>query len=75
MDEFEDCEIDPLTTEEKLISAHEEALELPPWEITKIAQRAMSHLPEDFDVEQIDAVFDVVYEAISESIERLRTQI
>lgn len=72
---LEEYEIDPLSMEEKLVLAHSGAVELAPWEITEIAQAAMSNLSQDLEVEQVDAVFDVIYDAISEAMERVRTQI
>ena len=71
----EDYEIDPLTTEEKLVLAHEAPIELAPWEITEVVQGAMADLPPDFDVEEIDLIFDVIYEAVSNALERVRYQI
>lgn len=71
---FKDYDLDPLTTEEKLVTAHEQPFELEPWEITKIVQRAMSQLPVDTDVEQVDVLFDIIYEAISGALEQARTR-
>ncbi len=72
---LEAYELDPLTTEEKLVLAHEGPIELPPWEITQIVQGAMSGLSENLELEQIDIVFDVIYDAVSEALERVRSQI
>ena len=72
---LEDYEIDPLSMEEKLMLAHEGPVELAPWEITEIVQTALSNLSQELEVEQVDLVFDVVYEAISEALGRVRTQI
>ena len=72
---LEDYEIDPLSTEEKLLMAHEAPIELAPWEMQEIVQEAMAELPNELNVEQVDVVFDVIYDAISEALERVRTQI
>ncbi len=72
---LEDYEIDPLSMEEKLILAHEGPVELAPWEITEIVQAALSNLSQELEVEQVDLVFDVIYEAISEALGRVRVQI
>jgi len=50
-------------------------VELAPWEITEIVQTAMANLPSDLGIEQIDMVFDVIYDAVSEALETVRTQI
>ena len=72
---IEEYEIDPLSMEEKLVLAHEGPVELAPWEITEVVQTAMANLSQDLEVEQVDLVFDVIYDAISEALERVRTQI
>ncbi len=72
---LEDYEIDPLSMEEKIMLAHEGPVELAPWEITEIVQTALSNLSQELEVEQVDLVFDVVYEAISEALGRVRVQI
>ena len=72
---LEDYEIAPLSTEEKLVLAHEGPVELAPWEITEIVQDAMANLPQELNVEQVDLVFDVIYDAVSEALEHVRTQI
>ncbi len=72
---LEDYEIDPLSMEEKLMLAHEGPVELAPWEITEIVQTALSSLSQELEVEQVDLVFDVIYEAISEALGRVRVQI
>ncbi len=72
---LEDYEIDPLSMEEKIILAHAGPVELAPWEITEIVQTAMANLPSDLGIEQIDMVFDVIYDAVSEALETVRTQI
>ena len=53
---FDDYDIDPLSTEEKIVLAHEQTFELEPWEITEVVQNAMSLLPQDLDVEHVDTI-------------------
>lgn len=72
---LEDYDLDPLSTEDKLVSAHEGPIELAPWEITEIVEDAMSNLPRDFDVEQTDIIFDVIYDAVTEALNHRRVQI
>ena len=72
---LEDYDIDPLTMEEKLILAHAGPVELPSWEITEIVQAAIAELSKDLEIEQVDVVFDVIYDAISEVLERVKVQI
>ena len=71
---FDDYDIDPLSMEEKIVLAHEQTFELEPWEITEVVQRAMNQLPQDLDVEDMDVFFDVIYDAVSEALERARTR-
>ncbi len=72
---LEDYEIDPLSMEEKIVLAHEGPVELAPWEITEIVQQAMSNLSQDLEVEQVDHVFDVIYDAVSDALDRVRMDI
>jgi hypothetical protein len=69
---LDDYDIDPLSTEDKIILAHERPFELEPWEITEVVQRAMRPLSQDLDVEDADVLFDVIYDAVSEALERAR---
>ncbi len=73
--EMEDYVIDPLTTEEKIVLSHSKPIELPSWEITEVVQNALADLPPDFDVEQVDIVFDVIHDAIVEALERTNVQL
>ena len=73
--EMEDYVADPLTTEEKIVLAHERPFELEPWEITEVVRHAFAELPASFDVEQTDILFDVIYDAVSEALERARTRL
>lgn len=64
---------DPFTTEEKIIAAHEDVPgSLEPWAIAEITQTALSRIPPDFTTDDMDLLFDVVYDAISEALERSR---
>lgn len=72
---LEDYEIDPLSMEEKIILSHEGPVELAPWEISEIVQTALADLSTSLEIEQVDIVFDVMYDAISEALERVRMQI
>lgn len=72
---LEDYEIDPLSTEEKVVLVHEAAIELAPWQITEIVQSAMADLPQELNIEQVDVVFDVIYDAIYEALQQVRSQI
>ena len=71
-DEYEIL-IDKIPTEDKLIMAFEEELQviLEPWEISEVVQGALNELPEGLE-DYIDSLFDVVYDAISEALERTR---
>jgi hypothetical protein len=65
--------VDKIPTEDKLIMAHEEALEagLEPWEISEIVRDALNDLPEGLEG-HTDGLFDIVYDAISEALDRIR---
>lgn len=64
--------VDKMPTEDKLILSHEEALsDLEPWEISEIVQTALNDLPEGLE-DHIDSLFDLVYDAISEALDRSR---
>ncbi len=65
--------VDKAPTEDKVIMAREMEEEgLAPWEISEIVQAALNDLPEGLE-EHMDSLFDVVYEAISKSLDRLRS--
>ncbi len=67
----DDCfELPQISTEDKIIMAHEEP-GLEPWEISEIVQGALTDLPENLE-DHVPALFDVVYEAISEALDRTR---
>lgn len=46
---------------------------LTPWEIGDIVQEALSDLPEDIDGEQVSVIYDIVYNAVSLTAERLNS--
>jgi hypothetical protein len=71
-DEYEEL-IDKIPMEDKLIMSREEALAvtLEPWEISEITQAALNDLPENLEG-HVDDLFDVVYEAILEALDRAR---
>jgi hypothetical protein len=74
MKSYDDYDLDPLTTEEKIVLAHEQPFDLEPWEITEVVQHALSRLTRELDVEEVDVFFDIIYEAVSEALERARTR-
>ena len=63
--------VDKIPMEDKLVMSREEALavNLEPWEISEIVQGALSELPEG---SHVDNLFDVIYDAISEALDRAR---
>ncbi len=65
--------IEKTPIEDKLIMSREEALavNLEPWEISEVVQGALGKLPEGLE-DQADSLFDVVYDAISEALDRAR---
>lgn len=63
--------VDKTPIEDKLIAAYEQSLRgLEAWEITEIVQDALSKIP---NVEDVDFLFDVIYEACSDTLERARS--
>jgi len=65
--------VDKIPTEDKIIMAHEEeTLGLEPWEISDIVTDALKELPEGME-DHIDTLFDVVYDAVSEALTRVRS--
>ena len=69
--EYEEL-LDKIPTEEKMVRAQEEALiGLEPFEIQEIAQDALRNLPDGLE-EHVDALFDVIYEAVSEAVDKAR---
>jgi hypothetical protein len=65
--------VDKIPTEEKIIMAHEaeQTLGLEPWEISEIVQGALNELPEGLE-DHVDTLFDVVYDAVAEALDRAR---
>ena len=71
-DDYVDDPIDKIPTEDKIIMAHEqEAQGLEPWEISVIVQGALNELPKGLE-EHVDSLFDIVYEAITEALDKSR---
>ena len=72
-DEYKDMNpIDKTPIEDKFIAAHAEELRgLEPWEVSEIVHVALNELPEGLD-EHTDALFDILYEAILEALDRAR---
>lgn len=65
--------VDKISTEDKLIMSHEELMSrgLEPWEISEIVQGALHDFPDKLEDNE-DLAFDVIYDAISEALERSR---
>lgn len=65
--------IEKIPMEDKLIMSREEALaiNLEPWEISEITQQHLNDLPEGLEG-HVDSLFDVVYDAITEALDRAR---
>lgn len=66
--------IDKIPIEDKILASREEdvgLINLEPWEISEIVQEAFRRLPEGLE-DYITDLFDVVYEAISEALDRTR---
>jgi len=67
--------MDKVPLEDKLVQVHEaELFYLEPWEIQDITQEALGNLPEGLE-EQVDLIFDVIYDAVSEGLQRARRQL
>jgi len=65
--------VDKIPTEDKLIMSHEEIEKrgLEPWEISEIVQNALNIFPDNLN-EHMARAFDIIYDAISEALERSR---
>ena len=63
--------VDKVPMEDKLAMSREEALavNLEPWEISEIVQGALNELQEG---PHVDNLFDVIYDAISEALDKAR---
>ena len=63
--------VDKIPTEDKItLSYGEEPFGLEPWEISDIVHHAMSKIPDSMKNDDIDALFDVMYEAVTEAVEK-----
>jgi len=65
-----DAELDPYTLEEKVIMSREESLDLEPHEISRLVQKALKKLPAFADPKEEDVAFDILYEVISEAVNK-----
>ena len=65
--------IDKIPMEDKLIMSREEELTvtLEPWEISEVVRGALGELPESLEG-HVDSLFNVVYDAIAEALDRAR---
>lgn len=70
---LEDYEIDPLSTEEKVIFSHDELVSLPSEEIREIVEDVLCRLT--LEGEDIEFAYDVIYEAIEEALNRVNNRI
>lgn len=69
-DEYLDL-VDKVPTEDKIMAAYEgPSAGLEPWEISEITQSVMSKLPESLRTDDVDILFDLIYDAITEGIVR-----
>ena len=66
--DFLDLQLDPYTTEEKIIMAGETNRGLEPHQIGLLVRKAMNKLPPLANAEDLDEAFDVLYEVISEAV-------
>jgi hypothetical protein len=66
--------MDKVPMEDTQYSQEAELFYLEPWEIQDITQEALGNLPEGLE-EQVDLIFDVIYEAVSEGLARARRQL
>lgn len=67
--------VEKVPMEDKLILAHEEMeSSLEPWEIQEIAQGALARLQRLLDLpeDEVDLIFDVIYDAVSDGADRSR---
>lgn len=67
--------VEKVSMEDKLILAHEEMeSSLEPWEIQEIAQGALARLQRLLDLpeDEVDLIFDVIYDAVSDGADRSR---
>ncbi len=63
--------VDKIPMEDKIIMAFEErTCGLEPWEISEITQSVMSKLPESLKTKDVDILFDLIYDGITEGILR-----
>ncbi len=64
--------VDKIPLEDKLIASREESLKgLEPWEISEIVRASLNSLPPGLE-DHVDSLFDVVYDAIAEALDKVR---
>ncbi len=65
--------VDKIPTEDKCFAAYKtESKTLEPWEISEIVEAAMRRLPDELG-DYVPDVFDAIYEAVSDTLERIRS--
>ena len=65
--------VDKIPLEDKMIaSREEEAKGLEPWEISEITQQHLNKLPNNVPSELVPDIFDLLYDAITEALDRVR---
>jgi hypothetical protein len=65
--------VDKDSMEDKVILAHEEdSYGLSPWEVQEVVQDAMRNLPDGLEG-HVDILFDIIYEAVADALERVRS--
>ncbi len=65
--------VDKIPTEEKIILAEEEQYGgLEPWEVAEITQHVLSKLPDSMKKENVDLLFDIIYDALNEAVDKVR---
>ena len=65
--------VEKISTEEKILLAEEESgAGLEPWEIAEITQHVLSKLPESMRNDDVDLLFDIIYDAINEAVDKVQ---
>ena len=63
--------VEKIPMEDKIMAAHEgPSSGLEPWEISEITQSVMSKFPGSLKTEDVDILFDLIYDAITEGVVR-----
>lgn len=66
--EILDIDLDPYTTEEKLIMSRDIISGLEPHQISEIVEDTLAKLPEFANPEDVSVAFDVIYDLISQTV-------